>query len=79
MITESSYLSQQVKEARGNQSLRQFSQKCKISHAHLAKIERGLSRGKPFSVSVHILAKLINSGVEIDYNYLISVSLKSKM
>ena len=78
MTDESRYLSQKLKEARGKQSLRQFSQKCGISHAYLAKIERGLYRGKPISVSVHTLAKLVNSGIEIDYEQLIAASLHEK-
>ena len=75
MNSENSYLSQKVREARGKQSLREFGQKCGISHAYLAKIERGISRGTPVRITVHTLAKLVNGGVEIDYDYLISVSL----
>lgn len=75
MITESTYLSQKVREARGSRSLRDFSQKCGLSHAYLEKIEKGISRGTPVRVTVHTLAKLINGGVEIDYDELIAVSL----
>jgi len=78
MITESIYLSQKVREARGSQSLRDFSQKCGISHAYLGKIEKGSSRGAPVRVTVHTLAKLINSGVEIDCDQLIAISLNKK-
>ena len=76
MDDESRYISQKVREARGSQSLRQFSQKCGISHAYLAKIERGISRGSPVHVTIYTLAKLVNAGVEIDYDQLMAASLQ---
>ena len=79
MNAESRYLAQKVREARGSQSLREFGRKCGFSHAYIAKIERGTSRGKPFSVPIHTLAKLVNSGVEIDYEQLISASLQQNL
>ena len=75
MNAENRYLSQKLREARGGQSLRDFSQKCGLSHAYLAKIERGVSRGSPVRITVHTLAKLIQAGVKIDCNYLLAASL----
>ena len=78
MNSESRYLSQKVKEARGCQSLRRFSQKCGLSHGYIAKIERGINKGSPVRITVHILAKLISGGVEIDFDYLIAASLEKE-
>ena len=75
MKNGSGYLSQKVREARGEQTLRQFAQKCGLSPAYIQKIERGISRGKPCSITVLTLARLVNSGVEIDYNQLMTASL----
>lgn len=72
---ENRYLSQKLREARGGQSLRDFGQKCGISHAYLAKIEIGVSRGNPVRITVRTLAKLVQGGVKIDYDYLIAASL----
>ena len=76
MTNGSGYLSQKVREARGEQTLREFAQKCGLSSAYVLKIEKGVSRGKPISITVHTLAKLVDCGVEIDYNKLITASLR---
>ena len=75
MNAENRYLSQKLREARGGQSFRDFSQKCGISHAYLANIERGTSRGSPVRITIHTLAKLVQAGIKIDYDYLIAASL----
>ena len=76
MVTKNSYLSQRVRAARGKESLRDFSKKCGISHAFLRSIETGISnRGKPLNITIYTLAKLVNSGVEIDYGLLIEACL----
>ena len=73
MENKNKYLSQQVREARGSQSLRQFAEKCGVSPAYLQKIERGIStRGKPLSITLCTLAKLMRGGVEIDYERLMA-------
>ena len=70
-----SYVSQRVREVRGNQSLRDFSKKCGLSHAYLRKIEHGISRGKPLSITLSTLGKLMRAGVIKDYDRLIAAIL----
>jgi len=70
-----SYLSQQVKEARGQESFRQFSVKCGISPTYLIQIEGVSYRGKPISITLETLTKLIRAGVKIDYDKLVAASV----
>lgn len=68
------YLSQKVREARGNRSLRQFSEKCGVSHAYLQKLEQGVShRGLPICITLQTLDKLVQGGAEIDYEQLMAI------
>lgn len=49
-----------IKKYRGNMSLREFAEKCGISHTHLDSIEKGVDprTGKPVSVTVETLKKI---------------------
>jgi len=64
-----------VREARGTQSVREFAKKCGISYAYLTKIEVGLNRGKPLSITLSTLTKLVKAGIEIDYEELMEAEI----
>lgn len=52
-----------IRKYRGNTSLRDFAEKCGISHTHLDSIEKGMDprTGKPVSVTVETLKKIANA------------------
>lgn len=79
------YIGKYIKSYRGNVSLRNFAEKCGISHTHLDSIEKGFDprTGKPVKVTVDTLKKiakamnmsvndlLINSGdVDIEKDFI---------
>ena len=75
-MTSNNYLSEKVREARGKLSFRQFSVKCRLSHAYIQRIECGVnSRDKPLCITIHTLAKLIRCGVKIDLDYMMSIAI----
>ena len=79
MTDMNTYLSQKVREARGGQSYRQFAPKCGLSYTYLQRIEEGISaRGKPISITLCTLAKLVQGGVEIDYEQLMAARMCEK-
>lgn len=57
------YIGNFIKKYRGDMSLRNFAEKCGISHTHLDSIEKGYDprTGKPVSVSVDTLKKIANA------------------
>lgn len=57
------YIGNFIKKYRGEMSLRNFAEKCGISHTHLDSIEKGFDprTGKPVSVSVDTLKKIANA------------------
>lgn len=54
------YIGDFIKKYRGDMSLREFAEKCGISHTHLDSIEKGIDprTGKPVSVTVETLKKI---------------------
>lgn len=60
-----------VRKCRGTASLRDFADKCKISHTHLDSIEKGADprTGKPVAVSTETL-RFLADGCGADYVYL---------
>ena len=54
------YIGDFIRKYRGNMSLRDFAEKCNISHTHLDSIEKGIDprSGKPVSVTVDTLKKI---------------------
>ena len=73
-LTNGNYLSQRVREARGDLSLREFAKRCGISAAYVQKIE-GASYKKPKLISINTLAKLIRGGVKIDFEQLMAATM----
>ena len=65
------YISQAVKNARGELSYRAFADKCNLSHAYLHKIEVGHYRGKPVCITLDTLSKLAKGGVRFHHKDLI--------
>ena len=57
------YIGEFIKKYRGSMSLRDFADKCGISHTHLDSIEKGMDprTGKPVSVTVETLKKIANA------------------
>ena len=57
------YIGEFIKKYRGNMSLREFADKCDISHTHLDSIEKGYDprTGKPVRVTVDTLKKIANA------------------
>lgn len=57
------YIGNFIRKYRGNMSLRDFAEKCGISHTHLDSIEKGVDprTGKPVSVTVETLKKIANA------------------
>ena len=66
-----------VKQSRGELSLRDFAEKCGISHTHLDSIEKGHDprTGKPVSISIDTIRKLSN-GTGIPESTLFIVALE---
>ena len=63
-------LGKRVREARGDMSLRDFAQKCDISHTHIDSIEKGIDprTGKQVSVRWETLEKISNAtGLSVYY------------
>lgn len=54
------YIGDYIKKYRGDMSLREFAEKCDISHTHLDSIEKGIDprTGKPVRVTVDTLKKI---------------------
>ncbi len=54
------YIGNFIKKYRGDMSLREFAEKCDISHTHLDSIEKGIDprTGKPVRVTVDTLKKI---------------------
>ncbi len=54
------YIGDFIKKYRGDMSLREFAEKCDISHTHLDSIEKGIDprTGKPVRVTVDTLKKI---------------------
>lgn len=54
------YIGEYIRKYRGNMSLRDFADKCGISHTHLDSIEKGIDprTGKPVKVTVETLKKI---------------------
>lgn len=54
------YIGEFIKKYRGDMSLREFAEKCDISHTHLDSIEKGIDprTGKPVRVTVDTLKKI---------------------
>lgn len=54
------YIGEFIKKYRGDMSLREFAEKCDISHTHLDSIEKGVDprTGKPVRVTVDTLKKI---------------------
>lgn len=54
------YIGEFIKKYRGEMSLREFAEKCDISHTHLDSIEKGIDprTGKPVRVTVDTLKKI---------------------
>ena len=57
------YIGNFIRKYRGDMSLRDFAEKCGISHTHLDSIEKGIDprTGKPVSVTVETLKKIANA------------------
>ena len=57
------YIGNFIREYRGKISLRDFAEKCNISHTHLDSIEKGIDprTGKPVKVTVETLKKIANA------------------
>ena len=57
------YVGEYIKKYRGDTSLRDFAQKCGISHTHLDSIEKGFDprTNKPVKVTVDTLKKIANA------------------
>ena len=57
------YIGNFIRKYRGDMSLRDFAEKCGISHTHLDSIEKGVDprTGKPVSVTVETLKKIANA------------------
>ena len=57
------YIGDFIKKYRGDMSLREFAEKCDISHTHLDSIEKGYDprTGKPVRVTVDTLKKIANA------------------
>lgn len=57
------YIGSYIRKYRGNVSLRDFAEKCGISHTHLDSIEKGIDprTGKPVKVTVETLKKIANA------------------
>ena len=57
------YIGDFIRKYRGDMSLRDFAEKCGISHTHLDSIEKGMDprTGKPVSVTVETLKKIANA------------------
>lgn len=63
-------LGRRIREARGDLSLRDFAQKCNISHTHLDSLEKGVDprTGKRVKVGLETLKKIAKAaGFSIDY------------
>ena len=54
------YIGNFIKKYRGEMSLRDFAEKCGISHTHLDSIEKGVDprTGKPVRVTIETLKKI---------------------
>lgn len=54
------YIGNFIKKYRGEMSLREFAEKCDISHTHLDSIEKGVDprTGKPVRVTIETLKKI---------------------
>lgn len=65
-----------IREKRGNLSLREFANKCGISHTHLDSLEKGYAphTGKKINVTIDVLNKLSNA-LNVDVQYLSLLSL----
>ena len=57
------YIGEYIRKYRGKTSLREFAEKCGISHTHLDSIEKGYDprTGKPVKVTVDTLKKIANA------------------
>lgn len=57
------YIGNFIREYRGKTSLRDFAERCGISHTHLDSIEKGIDprTGKPVKVTVETLKKISNA------------------
>ena len=57
------YIGEYIRKYRGDISLRDFADKCGISHTHLDSIEKGIDprTGKPVKVTVETLKKIANA------------------
>ena len=68
MDTEENRLGKFVRKRRGKMSLRDFAEKCNISHAYLVSIEKGFDprTGKPRKLTTEKLKALAN-GCGIDF------------
>lgn len=57
------YIGEYIRSYRGDMSLRDFADKCEISHTHLDSIEKGIDprTGKPVKVTVETLKKIANA------------------
>jgi transcriptional regulator with XRE-family HTH domain len=57
------YIGNFIKKYRGDMSLREFAEKCDISHTHLDSIEKGYDprTGKPVRVTVDTLKKIASA------------------
>ena len=57
------YIGEFIKNYRGDMSLREFADKCGISHTHLDSIEKGFDprTGKPVRVTVETLKKIASA------------------
>ena len=57
------YIGEYIRKYRGDVSLRDFADKCGISHTHLDSIEKGIDprTGKPVKVTVETLKKIASA------------------
>lgn len=57
------YIGEYIRKYRGKMSLRDFANKCGISHTHLDNIEKGIDgkTGKPVNITVEVLKKISNA------------------
>lgn len=71
MSDEKNRLGEIIKSARGDMSLREFAQKCQISHTHLDSLEKGYDprTGKKVSIKLETLKKL-STALNCSVNYL---------
>ena len=67
------YISKIVREVRGDLSLRNFSAKTGLSHAYLQRIEDSASKGRPISITLSTLSKLIHAGIITNPDQLMEV------